>query len=65
MDFESVPGTLVALGFGLQTYVEVKYAEQALSERDIIAARLDGLRKSTSLPAVLLDERVIRDGCST
>ena len=30
--------------------------------RDIIAARLDELRQSTGLPAVLLDERVIRAG---
>ena len=65
VDFESVPGTLVALGFGWRTYVEVKYAEQVLADRDLIAARLDGLRKSTGMPAVLLDERVIRGGGGT
>ena len=30
VDFESVPGTLVALGFGLQTYVEVKVCRTGL-----------------------------------
>jgi hypothetical protein len=62
VDFESVPAPLVTLGFASQTYIEVKYAEQALTDRDIIAARLDALRQSTGLPAVLLDERVIRAG---
>jgi len=63
-DFESVPDALATLGFALQTYVEVKYADQAAADRCIVTARLDALRQSTGLPAVLLDERVIRrDGC--
>lgn len=64
-DFDSVPDILAVLGFASQTYVEVKYAEQAASDRDLIAARLDGLRQSTGLPAVLLDERVIRSSGRT
>ena len=64
VDFESVPDALVTLGFALQTYVEVKYADQAASDCCIVMARLDALRQSTGLPAVLLDERFIRrDGC--
>lgn len=65
VDFESVPAALVALGFAPRTYIEVKYSEQASADRDLIAARLDELRQSTGLPAVLLDERVIRGGRST
>ncbi len=61
-DFECVPDTLATLGFALQTYVEVKYAEQAVANRDLVTARLDALRHATGLPAVLLDERVIRNG---
>lgn len=63
-DFECVPDALAILGFALQTYVEVKYAQQAADDLDVVTARLDALRQSTGLPAVLLDERVIRrDGC--
>ena len=64
-DFESVPNTLATLGFALQTYVEVKYAEQAAADRDLVTARLEALRHATGLPAVLLDERVIRGGGGT
>ena len=64
-DFECVPDTLTTLGFALQTYVEVKYAEQAAADRDLVTARLDALRHATGLPAVLLDERVIRSGSRT
>lgn len=60
--FEGVPENLAALGFAPQTYVEVKYAEQAAVDRNIIAARLQGLRQVTGRPAVLLDEDVIRCG---
>ncbi len=58
--FESVPDVLANLGLGLQTYVEVKYAEQATAERNLVTARLDALRHATGVPAVLLDERIIR-----
>ena len=61
-DFECVLDTLATLGFALQTYVEVKYAEQAAADRDLVIARLDALRHATGLPAVLLDERIIRGG---
>lgn len=64
-DFESVPDTLATLGFALQTYIEVKYAEQVAADRDLVTARLDALRHATGLPAVLLDERVIRRGSYT
>jgi len=41
VDFASVPDVLAALGFASQTYVEVKYAEQTASDRDLITARLE------------------------
>jgi hypothetical protein len=63
--FESLPDVLVTLGLALQTYIEVKYAEQAAADRDLITARLDTLRRATGLPAVLLDERIIRGGSRT
>lgn len=63
VDFESVTVVLTILGFALQTYVEVKYAEQAAADRNLVMARLDALQRATGLPAVLLDERVIR-ACS-
>ena len=61
-NFDCVPDTLATLGFALRTYVEVKYAEQAAADRDLVTARLGALRHATGLPAVLLDERVIRGG---
>jgi hypothetical protein len=65
VDFECVPDIFATLGFALQTYVEVKYAEQAAADCELIMARLDALRHATGLPAVLLDERVIRRGSHT
>ena len=63
--FECVPDTLATLGFALQTYIEVKYAEQVAAHRDLVTARLEALRHATGLPAVLLDERIIRGGSGT
>jgi len=51
---------LAHLGFGPETYVEVKYADQAAADRDLIAARLRALSSETGIPAVLLDETIIR-----
>jgi len=58
--FEDVPVLLQALGFFEETYVEVKYAEQARAEWAVVAARLEHLARWTGRPAVLLDEQVIR-----
>jgi len=60
VELESVPAFLARLGFALQTYVEVKYAEQAATEHDVITARLNALQQATGLGTVLLDEGTIR-----
>jgi hypothetical protein len=58
--FDTLPEALIALGFEEETFVEVKYAEQAARDRALIAARLAAVTYATGWPAVLLDETVIR-----
>jgi len=58
--FDQLPDALAHLGFGPETYVEVKYADQAAADRDLIAARLRALSSETGIAAVLLDETIIR-----
>lgn len=60
--FGVVPATLARLGFAEETYVEVKYADQATADRALIAARLDAVERQTGRPARLLDETVLRTG---
>jgi hypothetical protein len=58
--FGKLPDVVAHLGFGFETYIEVKYADEAAADRDILAARLGALSRQTGVPAVLLDEAVIR-----
>ncbi len=58
--FDQLPDAIVHLGFGLETYVEVKYADQAAADRELLAARLCALTRETGVAAVLLDDTVIR-----
>ncbi len=60
--FDQLPDAIAHLGFGLETYVEVKYADQAAADRDLLTARLCALSRETGIAAVLLDETVIRAG---
>lgn len=58
--FDQLPDALAHLGFRPETYVEVKYADQAAADRDLIAARLRALSSEAGIAAVLLDETIIR-----
>ena len=49
VELENVPAILGRLGFGLQTYVEVKYAQQALAEHDLISALFGRLVRENSV----------------
>lgn len=58
--FDPVPSELAALGFLERTFIEVKYAQQARADAALIRARLAALSVWTGLPAVLLDDTIIR-----
>ena len=58
--FDDLPAILFELGFESETFVEVKYADQAAAERLLIEARLAAVTRATGWPAVLLDETIIR-----
>lgn len=51
-----VPKELARLGFGEQTYLEVKPLEKALAEREWLARRFAALSAATPWPAVLVTE---------
>lgn len=51
-----VPDELARLGFGEQTYLEVKPLEKALADRESLARRFAALSAATPRPAVLVTE---------
>ena len=58
--YTTLPDELQALGFRLETYIEVKYAAEASDRAQHLTLLSDVIRRQTGRPLVILTEREVR-----